>query len=124
MANQIKAISAEYELDALIIVKTSFAEDPYGGYIDGYSILYRKVFRPPTLASFAIPVLHFIDCKSLKTVTRWGTRAFKDIEGLPKRPTYAWYSADQKVKLKSWVEKVIAKSLDEVVADMKLDSLR
>ena len=29
MANQIKAISAEYELDALIIVKTSFAEDPY-----------------------------------------------------------------------------------------------
>lgn len=122
--HQIKAISDEYRLDALIIVNTDIAETAFAGYLDGYGILYLKRFSDPVLASYAAPKLYFVDRHSLRVVANWGTISFKDIKGLPTYPTYKRFSADQKLTLKSWVEVVLKKSLNKIVADMKLTSLR
>lgn len=121
---QIKAISDEYRLDALIIVSTYTAETAFAGYLDGYGILYLKRFSDPVMGSYAVPKLYFVDCHSLRVVARWGTISVKDIEGLPIHPTYTKYSADQKLTLKSWVEIALEKSLNKIVVSMKLTSLR
>ena len=121
---QIKAISDEYRLDALIIVNTDIAETAFAGYLDKYGILYLKRFSDPVMASYAAPKLYFVDCHSLRVVASWGTVSFKDIEGLPIHPTYKRFSADQKLTLKSWVEIALRKSLKKIVVGMKLTSLR
>ena len=124
VADQIRELSDEYRLDALIVVYTYLAEVPYAGYIDKYGILYRKLFGDPTLSSFAVPRLYFVDCRSLEVIADWGTVLFQQIEGPPKYPSYKKYSADQKEILKLWVERVFLKSLNKVVSDMKLGPLR
>ena len=121
--HQIKAISDEYRLDALIIVGTDIAET-FAGYLDGYGIVYLKRFSDPVMGSYAAPKLYFVDCHSLRVVAHWGTIEFKNVEGLPIHPTYTKYSADQKLTLKSWVETALKKSLSKILAGMKLTSLR
>lgn len=124
VADQIRAISDEYRLDALVVAHTYVAEISRAGYLEKYGILYQKFFGEPTFRSFAIPKLYFVDCRSLEVIADWGTVLFQPIAGLPKHPSYKRYSVDQQEILKSWVERAIERSLNKVVADMKLDSVQ
>ena len=125
VADQIRAISEEYQLDALIVVHTYTADEiPFSGAIDRYGILYRKPSGDPSLSSFALPKLHFVDCRSLKVIESWATVVIGGIEDLPIYSSYKRYSASQQERLRWWVAVTIEYALNQVVADMKLTSLR